>query len=59
MNVQSLTFVVPTYYTVLGFLMGKTPDRILRENVVYWLENIPKELYLQLISEAGLPDAKD
>ena len=35
MNTAKLIFTIPTYYTTLAFLEGKTPIKLLEEFVYY------------------------
>ena len=42
MNTAKLTFTIPTYYTVLAFLEGTTPIRLLDKYVNYWCEQAPQ-----------------
>ena len=44
MNTAKLIFTIPTYYTTLAFLEGKTPIKLLEEFVYYWCEQHPQEI---------------
>jgi len=54
---MKIEFTIPAYYTIIGFLTGKSPDKLLLSWISYWVHEHPKS-YLNesgVINEKRLP----